>query len=426
EYGDKFQNLVDLFTDSLGKGLYKAASNFAEIIGGYQGQSSAERLSSNLGKNIPKLVDLGYLSDLSERITALIAKLSIESKNSPNRVEFISKALASIISDKFPEQSKQAINLAFSLGTLPIKIKNQIEIANQAALIKELVGNGKNLKAIATLSQYFDLAGKDIKQLNKVLFTVAGFQRSSGYKGDQIASMVKPFVEEGVTVVPIRNRDTDRSFNENPKSAIASLFTDIAENLGIKDTGKISTLNNTLYNLEISLTKAFRGYDRDAVRMATIGHILKTLNPKMELGSLGFSGGGQIVKQFVAIMEAIGHENVLGVGAGTPTVGVASAKTKGYRGVISFTDEQAAYYDKTQLVAKDMRAKFVSLAKNLEVSDKFLRLVPFNIPKEISVAKAPTNHNLSQYLYVPETYNLIQKQLANFLKPSEAKNDIKV
>lgn len=415
ELGDRLENIFNIFTDNFGTSLESGLANFARYIGGYGKNNPSELLARDLGKNLGKIFDIGQLDEAVTDLRKKIIQIAVDTEGSPNRTTDIAKEMSASLYRAAPQQVKALANLLFQTVATPFRINNEIQVAKQAKQIREAVGDGSSLKNLALLKKY----GLSSQLPERLLLATAGFQREKGYKGGQLGDMLKPFLTEGTGVIGIRNRDTDRVNENEVTSSVVSFFDTILSKLEIPNN-ELKIFEREIHNIEVSFLKAFRGYDRDSVSMATIGHLIKTLSPDTDLAAVGFSGGSAIVQQAIQILEALGHTGIKGLGLGGNPIG-ATSQAKNYKAVISSVDEQAAFYDKTQL-----HGTLKGLEKVLNLAAKAGKLNGiaqeghygiFNIPDNVIVTPRAGDHSVQNYIGTESNYKVLVEELAGFINP---------
>lgn len=139
----------------------------------------------------------------------------------------------------------------------------------------------------------------DPNKLN--IFTVAGMAGKSGKASSfRKRALELSYGKENINVVPVSNPNTDPSVSrdKNPLQYQAEAASKLLHNLLIK------------------------GYNPDAVKMASQVISAKQKNPEIKILLEGGSQGGFIVEEVVEILKQAGITDVQGVGIGTPNLGL--------------------------------------------------------------------------------------------------------
>ncbi len=412
ELGDRLENIFNIFADNFGQNLESGLANFARYVGGYGKRNPSELMARDLGKNLGSLLDISKLDKVITEFRKTVIRSYVDNEASPTRNLDIAKELAGGLFRLMPQQFKAMANIVYQGIATPFRVQNEIQTARFAKQIKDVVGDGNNLKSFAILKKF----GLQNEIASQVLFSVAGFQREKGYKGGQTGDMLAPFVKEGTKIIGIRNRDTDRVTEKEVKSQAVDFFKSILHNLDVKNID-VSTFEREIHNIEVSFLKAFKGYDRDAVSMATVAHIIKTLAPDTDLAAVGFSGGSATVLEAVKIIEALGHQ-IKGVGLGGNPINAVN-QSDNFTAILGRGDEQSSFFDKTQLfeTRDSLRTPLVFLARNnksiLDILTKISKYAIFNVPDSIKLTNV-ADHSVQQYVGDEESFNILTDKLKGF------------
>jgi tape measure domain-containing protein len=395
---------IKTYASKTTKGLATTITQNPEIGGAEFVERSAKQLNLALeGSDI---------TDATTRFRRELIKNAVQLANGSTTVQGILKQKAIDLFNAYPKQGRALANAAFKTASVPFAINNEIQTRIAAEQIKELADN--LTRANRTLQAFKELEG--IKGNENVVLTVAGFQDEKGNASIEIAEQLRPHFEEGTRFVPIRNTNTDKK-KGGVKSESFDLLNDVMKSFG-QELPEVFA--EQMSHIEVSLSKAFAGIDKDARKMAVVGKMLRTLYPDIKLSAVGFSGGGQPTKQFVELMRAMDELDVSGFAIGTPLLG-AVAPTTGFRSALGKGDPQSAPFAKDKLgFDPTLLTKVLEVLKSgnnaaLAATAPLMKYMPFEPSKDTVVVDVAT-HDVQSYINDPVTYQEMSKLIPG-MKP---------
>jgi tape measure domain-containing protein len=193
---------------------------------------------------------------------------------------------------------------------------------------KEWQAKNKGLREAFRLSK---TENPDIKADKENIFVVGGADQVEGRGGINVKRKLINQLGRDKNIIPVENKESDVSLSDQ-ESAFINSISNTSNRDDFQSLGRSVKLGVTQLNQGL-----IRGYNNDAVKLASKVIAAKRKNPNAKIKLAGYSDGGRIVDEAIAILENAGINDVTGVGIGTPEIGTSIAK-KNYQGFLGEKD----------------------------------------------------------------------------------------
>ncbi|BBG57832.1 tape measure domain protein [uncultured phage] len=251
-------------------------------------------------------------------------------------------------------------------------IKNTIKARRKERLENESVKQAQEMAKTETVKV-------DPNKIN--VFAVGGAGGNAGRGSVNTAKNIKNFFgRDNVNVIPVNNPNSD------PSSKPEDIYNFLLEQY-----------NKYLQNYLI------RGYNPDAVKLASKVIAAKKQDPTAKIQLIGESLGGTIVEEAIAILEKTGITDVKGIGTGTPDIGIGFDQ-KNYQGFLGKNDK----------VRKSLLLQFLAQSKNKNQ----------NLENIGQIANLD-NHYFKEYLFHPDVLKNLPEMVTPTALQSTFNNHIK-
>lgn len=328
--------------DGIGDGVASSLLGFVDTENAFE--SFVESVNKTIDENLT-------LTEINKSVTRIRRNLITSFVETENLTDGFNDAVLPEITafgNKFQKQLGTIFYRLLQVTTLPLKLKTEVEAIRAGSRIVESVKSSKTQKRVAKYQP--EIEGKDV-----ITVVSGGFQKERGGASPELAEMLRPFFGKNAGFVPISNVYTDRSGSDT-RSDLQKVLKENTSTEFMKGLGDDAL--SMIQNIEKLLKTSFQGINPDAARMAATALSIKTQDPSKKVQLAGFSGGGYIVEQAVALLEMLSSKNlkkigltkkdiadIKGVGIGSPLFGFTNlASPEKYKAVVGRTDPLGAAY----------------------------------------------------------------------------------
>lgn len=338
ESGHKVISELDKASVRVAKVLESQVNTFASVVGGYNPKKNpAQKLFQDTLSLYENVADPKLFSQNAVTFRKAVAKNLYQLETGQKSLDEVLVNAAREVQTKFRTQVNNAVFRVGQILASPLLLKNEVELHKSAKKAQAL--QTKKVGGVEQERYSKITSDPSLKDKENITLVVGGFQKEKGRASIETAKMLEPFFDEKTAFIPVKNTYTDRAANDTK-----SLLNDqIIKMFGSNPMGSEGV--SMIMNIEKLLGTSIKGVNPDAVRMAAIALAIEKKHPGKNIQLAGFSGGGYIVEEAIAILETLGKTNIKGVGLGSPLMGLTNrASAENYTALVGKTDPLAFPY----------------------------------------------------------------------------------
>ena len=258
--------------DPMAKGLkIQSPSKLTEYYGQMVGEGFVKGITSKVGSAGKAIKDLYKMADLYQSIL----RESFDSSVIKDEFSIIGNSITEILT-----QMAQLQNASEAIGEAKSAVGRIANFPNEAIISKYK----ENVRANAQRVKNEPVKAHKLPEgTKKAIFAASGFSGTQGEVAKEIASKVQAMSPKGTHVIPFGNPNFDVS--------------------GTLDEVGIGRVVIDAIMKPMEMVK--QGFNTEALRLAKEAYAVKQSNPGVEVGFVGHSAGGFIVREAQEILKAM-------------------------------------------------------------------------------------------------------------------------